>query len=301
MKMYLKKAAQFVALFMFAASTVKAQSTSLFGKFDSYHTLSEMWELNSDIKSENFLLTAYKPFYILPFRFSSHRRELPFVIDDVNQTDQENQISNVEALIQFSFKTKLAHRIFGAGDLWLGYTQRSFFQVYNGSLSRPFRETNYEPEIIINFPLKFNFLGMQGKMLGLSLNHQSNGREGTIYTRSWNRIIMNVGFEQEHWSLVVRPWFAFAFDENPDIENYVGRGDATFIYRWNKNLFTIHGQHSLRTGSDNRGQIELDWAFPIKGNLRGYFQFVHGYGDDMIDYRQKHTIAGIGMVFSQSL
>lgn len=301
MKNYFKITVQLSVFLLFATSSLKAQSSSLLGKSDSYHTLSQIWELDADLKSESFLLTAYKPIYIMPFRFSSHRRDVPFNDGGTNQAGQLNQLDNVEALIQFSFKSKVFKSILGHCDLWLGYTQKSYWQVYNAALSRPFRETNYEPEIIFNFPAKFKFLGLQGKMLGFSLNHQSNGREGTIYSRSWNRVIMNVGFEEENWSLVVRPWFAFAVEENPDIENYVGRGDATFIYRLNKNLFTLHGQHSLRTGSDNHGQIEFDWAFPIKGNLRGYFQFFHGYGDAMIDYSQIHTIAGIGIVFSESL
>lgn len=301
MQKYFKITVQISVFFFFVTSSLKAQSTSLLEKSDSYHTLSQIWELDSDTKSNSFLLTAYKPIYIMPFRFSSHRRDVPFNDGGTTQTGQPNQLDNVEALIQFSFKTKIFKSILGTCDLWLGYTQKSYWQVYNVALSRPFRETNYEPEIILNFPAKFKLLGLQGKMLGFSLNHQSNGREGTLFTRSWNRVIMNVGFEEEHWSLVVRPWFAFAVEENPDIENFVGRGDATFIYRLNKHLFTLHGQHSLRTGSDNRGQIKLDWVFPIKGNLRGNFQFFHGYGDAMIDYSQRHTIAGIGIVFSESL
>lgn len=301
MKNYFKLTVQTFVFFLFTIPSTKAQSRSLFGKSESYQTLSQIWELDSDSKSESFLLTAYKPFYIMPFRFSSHRRDVPFNDGGTDQTGQPNQLDNIEALIQFSFKTKVFKSILGHCDLWLGYTQRSYWQVYNADLSRPFRETNYEPEIIFNFPAKFKFLGLQGKMLGFSLNHQSNGREGTVYSRSWNRIILNVGFEEKHWNLVVRPWFALAVEENPDIEDYMGRGDATFNYILNKNLFTLHAQHSLRTGTDNQGQIEFDWAFPIEGNLRGYFQFVHGYGDAMIDYNQIHTIVGIGIVFLESL
>jgi phospholipase A1 len=302
-KNYFKKTIQILVLFLFTTASLMGQSSSIFKKMDKYQTLTQIWELEPDSNSETFLIAVYKPTYILPFRFSSHRREVPFEVvppDDV-ATDGEIQLNNVEATMQFSFKTKLVQRIFGKGALWLGYTQKSYWQVYNAEFSRPFRETNYEPEIIFNYPVKFNFLGLKVKMLGFGFNHQSNGREGRKFTRSWNRFIMHAGFEDEQWSLVLRTWIATEITENPDIENYMGRGDATFNYRLKKHLLTLKAQHSLRFGDDNQGSIEVDWAFPIYGNLKGYFQFFHGYGDAMIDYNQIHTIAGIGIVFAGTL
>jgi phospholipase A1 len=43
--------------------------------------------------------------------------------------------------------------IFGTRGLLIAYTQVSYWQIYNNSLSRPL-EINYEPEIILNFPVK---------------------------------------------------------------------------------------------------------------------------------------------------
>lgn len=297
-----KKTVQILALSFFATSSLMGQS-SLFKQQNFYQTLSQKWELDPEINSETFLITSYKPIYVLAIRFSSHRRDVPFEtvpIDEV-PTDKPIELDNVEATLQFSFKTKIAQKILGNGALWLGYTQKSYWQVYNAEFSRPFRETNYEPELIFNYPVKFNVLGLKAKMLGFAFNHQSNGREGDKFTRSWNRFILHAGFEDQQWSLVLRTWISFEINENPDINNYMGRGDATFNYRLNKHLLTLRGQHSLRTGSNNHGSIELDWAFPIYKNLTGYFQFFHGYGDAMIDYNQIHTIGGIGLVFSKTL
>lgn len=303
MKNYLKRMIRVLALSLFTASSLMGQSSSIFKKQDSYQTLAQIWELDSEITNKTFLITAYKPIYILPFRFSSHRREAPFeqVPVDAIKGDDPIELDNIEATMQFSFKTKLAQRILGKGALWMGYTQKSYWQVYNSEYSRPFRETNYEPEIIFNYPVNFNFLGVKTKMLGFGFNHQSNGREGHKFTRSWNRFIMHAGFENKNWSLLVRTWVAAEITENPDIENYMGRGDATFNYRVNKHLLSLKAQHSLRFGDNNFGSVEVDWAFPIYGNLKGYFQFFHGYGDAMIDYNQIHTIAGIGVVFSGTL
>ncbi|MFV5692976.1 phospholipase A [Flavobacterium sp. LT1R49] len=304
MKNYLKKTIKILVLSLFTVSSLMAQSSSIFKKHDAYQTLSQIWELEPEITSGTFLITAYKPTYVLLFRFSSHRREVPFEqvpVDEVT-SDDPIQLDNIEATMQFSFKTKLIQRIFGNGALWMGYTQKSYWQVYNGEYSRPFRETNYEPEIIFNYPVKFNFLGLKAKMLGFGFNHQSNGREGHKFTRSWNRFIMHAGFEDKQWSLLVRTWVAAEITENSDIEDYMGRADATFNYRLNKHLLTLKAQHSLRfDGDNNYGSIEVDWAFPIYGNLKGYFQFFPGYGDAMIDYDQIHTIGGIGIVFSGTL
>lgn len=301
MKNQFKKTVSLLVFSLFTVSSLLAQ-TSVFKRRDAYQTLSHIWELDSENNHETFLITTYKPVYVLPFRFSSHRREAPFVVsvEDV-PTEKQLELDNVEATLQLSLKTKVAQRIFGEGALWIGYTQKSYWQVYNAEFSRPFRETNYEPEMIFNYPVNFNFLGLKTKMLGVGFNHQSNGREGKQFSRSWNRFIIHAGFEDKQWSLFVRTWIGAEINENKDIKNYMGRGDVTFNYRLNKHLFTLHGQHSLRTGSNNHGNIELDWAFPLHGNLTGYFQFSHGYGDAMIDYNQIHTIGGIGVVFSGTL
>jgi phospholipase A1 len=301
MENHFKKTIQILIVSLFATSSLLGQS-SIFKKRDAYQTLSQIWELDPETTREAFILTTYKPVYVLPFRFSSHRREVPFEVPvDEVPVDKPIELDNIEATLQLSLKTKIAQNILGKGAIWLAYTQKSYWQVYNVEFSRPFRETNYEPELIFNYPVKSNFLGLKTKMLGFSINHQSNGREGNQFSRSWNRFIMHAGFEDKDWSLVVRTWVTAEINENPDIKNYMGRADAVFNYRLNKHLLTFRGQHSLRGGSNNHGSIELDWAFPIYGNLTGYGQFFHGYGDAMIDYNQIHTIAGIGMVFSGTL
>ena len=54
-------------------------------------------------------------------------------------------------------KTKVWQGIFNdVGDFWIGYTQPSRWQVYNKQLSRPFRETNYEPEAMLVFNTNYH-------------------------------------------------------------------------------------------------------------------------------------------------
>jgi phospholipase A1 len=53
--------------------------------------------------------------------------------------------------------------------------KKSHWQIYNNNLSRPL-EVNYEPELILNFPVKFNLFGFKARMVGVALNHESNGK-----------------------------------------------------------------------------------------------------------------------------
>ena len=291
----------FVVISILVFLPVNGQSGLLSKKANSFQTLTEIWELEPDAQKGTFLLSKYKPIYVLPFRYTSKPNELPYNSGTEVISEKYVHIDKLETKFQLSFKVKLAQDIlFGKGDLWMAYTQKSYWQIYNTEFSRPFRETNYEPEIILNIPANFKIFGLDGKMFGVSFNHQSNGRTQTL-TRNWNRIIGFAAFEEKNWSFVVRAWYAFQLSENPDIQDYTGRADATFVYLLNKNIITLHGQHSLRTGSLNHGQIQVDWGFPIKGNLRGHFQFFDGYGDTMIDYNYKQTIFGIGVSFSELL
>ncbi len=69
------------------------------------------------------------------------------------------------------------------------------------------------------------------------------------------------------------------------LKNYIGRGDLTAFYRWNDNDFSLMLRHSLKGGDDSHGAMQFDWAFPIKGKLRGHFQLFDGYGESLIDYK----------------
>ncbi len=186
------------------------------------------------------------------------------------------------------------------GDFWIAYTQRSHWQIYNQVLSRPFRETNYEPEVILNFPTNFNFFGLKSSMAGVAFTHQSNGRAVPL-SRSWNRIIGHIGFEKNHWSVILRGWHRLKDeeDENPAISDYLGRGDAQVIYFLKRNIFSLRGIHSLRLENNNHGQIQFDWSFPVTKNLKGHFQFIEGYGETLIDYNHRQTIMGLGISLVQ--
>ncbi|WP_092749241.1 phospholipase A [Acinetobacter boissieri] len=260
--------------------------------------LDSRWELSEASKLGTWNIRSYKPVYVLPVFWTSEKNTTPYSPNPDNQVPYQS-LDATELKFQLSLKTKVWENIFpNNGDLWVGYTQSSRWQAYNSKESSPFRETNYEPEASLVFRTNYNLFGLDGRLLGVTLNHQSNGQSDP-YSRSWNRLMLNIGLERGNFAVVVRPWYRIpessSSDNNPDIENYVGRADVTTFYKWNDHQFSLMLRHTLKGGSNSRGAVQFDWTFPIKGNLRGQLQYFNGYGESLIDYNHRANYVGVGV------
>jgi phospholipase A1 len=261
--------------------------------------LDRRWELARDSKLGPFQLRAYKPVYLLPVFWTSKKNETPQSPNPNNTVTTPEPLDDIEAKFQLSFKTKIVENLFGDnGDIWGGYTQTSRWQVFNAGISRPFRETDYEPEVMLVFRNNYSIGGWKGRMTGFQLTHQSNGRSDPL-SRSWNRAILTFGLDRENWALTVRPWYRIPEDakddNNADIEDYVGRADATLVYNRNGHEVALMARHSLRSGRRSHGAVQLDWGFPINNLLRGHVQVFDGYGESLIDYNHRATYIGLGI------
>lgn len=289
--------ATFLSTICFTEIDLQAQSDPIFTKHQRSRSLSERWELDSANQKGTFLITPYKPLYVTAGRWSTDPNGQPVSENPLYNYPFDIPLGRYEARFQLSLKVKVLQGIFGRnGDLWMGYTQKSHWQIYNTTFSRPFRETNYEPELLLNFATNVRLLGLRSRMLGIAFNHQSNGRAIPL-SRSWNRVILHAGFERGKWVVLLRPWLRLpdADDENPAITDNIGRADATVIYQAGRHLFSVVGSHSLRGGSKNRGQVQVDWTFPVRGNLRADLQILHGYGETLIDYNHRQTTIGVAV------
>ena len=261
--------------------------------------LTDSWELSPASKRGVFALRPYKPMYILPVSYTDHINRTPSSSASGRTAASQSDLDSVEARFQFSVKTKIAESLIGNnGDLWLGYTQSSRWQVYNDEISRPFRETNYEPEAMLVFHTDYELLGFKGVMASIGVNHQSNGRARPL-SRDWNRIVAQVGFERDDWIVMLRPWWRLPesdnSDDNPGIENYIGRGEITVARTWQGHVFSLQARHSLRGGENSRGSVQAAWSFPIAGDLKGYVQLFSGYGESLIDFNNRQTVIGLGI------
>jgi len=259
--------------------------------------LDSRWELAKDSKLGTFNFRAYKPVYLMPVFWSSAPNETPSSSNPAVPAAMQS-LHSVETKFQVSFKTKAFENLFGDnGDIWMGYTQVSHWQVYNGGDSRPFRETNYEPEVLLVFRNNYTIAGWHGRMLGIGVNHQSNGRADPL-SRSWNRVMMNIGLDREGWAIVARPWWRISdgnADENPGIQDYIGRGDVTVVHQVGGSELSLMARHSLRGGDRSRGALQFEWGFPISRTLRGHLQVFDGYGESLIDYNHRATYVGLGI------
>ncbi len=255
--------------------------------------LERHWDLND--KGRRFQPWAHRPVYMLPVRWTGNTNEEPFEAVVANP-----DIQSVEAKFQISFKTKVFRDVFGGpGDLWFGYTQQSHFQVYNGSESRPFRETDFEPEAIWTFPVRRSWGGWNWRMVGVGVVHQSNGRSEPL-SRSWNRIYAIAAAESGNFSVHVRPWVRFDStdaedDDNPDIEDFIGRFETVVQWKARRHVLAFRGRSSLKFDG-HKGSIQADWFFPIRERVRGQLQVFSGYGESLIDFDHRHTAIGFGVL-----
>ncbi len=261
--------------------------------------LDSRWELARDSKLGIFNFRAYKPVYLFPVFWTSKPNARPFSPNPDNTGGEDQLLDALEAKFQISFKTKAVENLFGDnGDLWMAYTQSSRWQVYNGDVSRPFRETDYEPEVMLAFRTGYGLLGWKGRLAAVGINHQSNGRTDPL-SRSWNRLMFNVGLDREGWALTLRPWIRISDgndDDNPDISDYMGRGDATLVRTLpNGQQLSLMLRHSLHGGDRAHGAVQFDWAFPLHNTFRGHLQVFDGYGESLIDYNHRATYVGLGI------
>jgi len=255
--------------------------------------LSELWDLDESKPRGQDVIKTYRSNYFLPYTYNNH----PNVKPVKTQTGQD--VLEEEAAFQISLKLMLWQDVMGKDmDLWVGYTQRSFWQVYNSADSRPFRETNYEPEMLLNFRTDYPLLGMRMRTVNLGLNHQSNGRSEPL-SRSWNRIVGNIGFEKGNFTMLLNTWYRIPEsaedDDNPDIDDYMGYGEIWGYYLWNKHRFGMMLRNNLHF-TDNRGAMQLEWSFPLVRRISGYLQFFTGYGESMLDYNHSVNRIGIGFI-----
>lgn len=278
-----------------------------------YSELSRFWELQRGTDCDTFALRGYRP-VSLSFVMSGGVHPPPSSTADTGLGTQPYQ--HAETRIQLSVRTKIAKGLFKSGNfddddqdsLWFGYSQQSYWQLFNSKLSRPFRSTDHEPEAIYIYPHQIALPGgWNYRLSGVGLVHQSNGQSEPL-SRSWNRTYLMGAAEkvlgpESSLRLQGRIWDRLressSNDDNPGIENYIGRAELNGTWQINKaNTLGVTLRHSLQR--EARGSTRIDWLMapgtsPNYTGLRYHVQLFTGYRDSLIDYNKRRNVLSLGL------
>lgn len=264
--------------------------------------LGEAWALDADARDPRFNLRFHNPNYVL-FRYSGDVNDRPFSPSEGEAPALPSALQPNELKFQVSFKARLWETGNRRVAVWLGYTQQSNWQIFNEQLSRPFRETDYMPELMVALRPDLAIGDWRWRLLNVGVVHQSNGRADPL-SRSWNRAYAQFGVENGNFAFYVRPWYRLketaADDNNPDIIDYMGHGDVQAIYRSDSGYaFTATGRYNAHT---HKGGAQLEFSTPpLLGPLKGYVQLFTGYGESLIDYNWRQTTIGVGLTLNDLL
>ena len=267
-----------------------------------YSQLSRFWELEAGSSCGTLGFRGYRP---LSVGFGVAARDPETATSPApNHTGVDRPYQAQDMRIGLSLRTKLAQGLLTGDDpvkkdgLWFAYSQLSTWQVFNEDLSRPFRTTDHEPEVMYSYPLDYKLPGgWRLRYTGVGLAHQSNGQD-LPYSRSWNRAYLMGGIELgDQFTITGRVWSRVsenaANDDNPDITKYLGNADIRLTWqidRMNQVAAWAHG---------GKGAVRLEWfkviGDPVRSNLRLQTQLFYGYGDTLVDYNRKRTVFTIGL------
>lgn len=265
--------------------------------------LSRFWELSPADKRGTFNYTAYRPNFFLPIRGLRKLNNEPSSPTRGKATNLP-QYQHFETKLQLSLRTKvLEDFLLPNADLWVAYTQQSIWQTWNHEESSPFRNTDYQPEVLYVVPMPMGLQNLpfdwKWRLTSFGLVHQSNGQSDEL-SRSWNRAYVSFGVERGGINANLRVEAPLAksndkYDDNPDIEHYLGHVQAQLNWSPGRSIASLLWRPSL----SGRGSVELNWSYPVNAErpdgLRWYVQAFHGYGDTLLDYNFKQSTLGAGL------
>jgi len=278
-----------------------------------FSELSRFWELEAGTDCGVFGIRGYKPISLSVIGSDSVNTQPDSPLAD-HRAASSTDYNTTEARIGLSVRTKIAQGILTRDDplkrdsLWFGYSQQSNWQIFSGDLSRPFRTTDHEPELIYIYPTDLSLPGgWQLRYTGLAFNHQSNGQPLPL-SRSWNRTVLMAGLENgSQFQLLGKLWYRMpenqSSDDNPEISDTIGRAELTGVWTPDlTNSFAATLRHSLRAQAN--GSLKLEWMRRIgkssadsnqPSGLRFHTELFSGYGDSLVDYNRRRTVLSVGL------
>lgn len=204
-----------------------------------------------------------------------------------------------QTLLQFSFK----YAVIKNQNLYIGYTQTSWWMLYNPS--SPFYLTHYNPEIF--YPWQIGKPWLTALTFGF-FEHKSNGRDGSA-SRSYDSSYIK--FTHDIWKFELTNKFYTMYNldgGNYDLVEYTGWWNSSIGYKFHlidqfmyeSIAIGVYGGGKGAPDFINRGGISADLTFAVpfvedKFTPMITFQYFRGYGVNLFDYNtlQQNFRAGI--------
>lgn len=244
--------------------------------------------------SSRYTLFNHNRSYIMPFSYVENPSNDLYPTQTFDPDNKADFYSKTEAELQISFFIPVYRKVFSSNfDLIFAYSHHSWWQAYNSAWSRPFRETNYSPEIF--FRNVVNSRGDSG-LLGYDLGyiHESNGQIQLV-SRSWNRIFGRAVFANSDRSSIIKfsGWIRLPDgpdDDNSDIQKYMGVGSIEYQKSLGRHSIELEIPIAIRPG------VEFRYSYPWRSGLRWFADIKYGYGQSLIEYDRSTRRAGFGIM-----
>lgn len=279
-------------------------SFSAFGQIDFYddddYVLEDLKNQYNQLLDSRYSLFPHKGTFLLPMTTNSMVHENLYSEIRNTEPTRGDYYKSTEAEFQISFMIPVLRSVdYNGWDLLFAYTHHSWWQVYNPVWSRPFRETNYMPEVFTRklFLKKVAKTNLRLTTLDFGYVHQSNGQIQML-SRSWDRLFARGTFIHDDFMMNVTAWYRLPEksheDDNRDIYNYMGIGEVELIKSFGKHTLNFKTPIAFHHFSS-----DIKYSYPWRDRLRWFFRFQGGYGHSLIEYNRPTQRFGLGIILDE--
>lgn len=249
----------------------------------------------NDRVDSRFALFPHHRTFLIPYSYVTNPDESVYEPFKQLENNRHDYYQKNEAEFQISLFLPIDRRLFNSNwDLNAAYSHHSWWQVYNSHWSKPFRETNYNPELYLRrlFPEHGTFLGVSVFSMDVGYMHESNGQI-QLASRSWDRIFMRAYFMRDSTTGTLTLWakkrVIIQEDENPKILKYRGFGLIELNHAFEK--ITLETQINLAP----KPGYEVSASYPLNDAFRWFVKLNKGYGQSLVEYDRYTTRFGAGI------
>lgn len=278
---YIRKAYKLrteIKAFVGATLVYNLDMNSLFLILISFFGFSTVFAQEESFENQESLsISLHKENYLIPYY-----RNQKLIYDAADKEELKYQLS-----------LKFTLFYIGTSYFAAAYSQKSFWQVYDEEGSRPFRETNYNPEIFFRSGNPLNYID-------LGYEHESNGREEPE-SRSWDRVFLRAQYSSRSFKLGLKWWVIVEDEKYPDlhserddpIQDYYGNAEIDLGIMVGGTILKTLGRYNYQTYN---GYVEAKLLWRLAGQMYWGAFYTKGYGDNLRSYNIDNESVGIGIL-----